>query len=430
VADVSLGMSVAVLEGPSNLVRTAHFDPTSHRVVGASWDGSTHMWDASSQYRQWGSPPIGPDCDTIESVDPDRRFVALSCRDHGTRVWDTAHNQVLVELPAVSMVDGDYVLPTVSFAGDRAAIARGNAVELYDLATGHLIRTIGHTAAVSAVAFSTTGHDLVSGSIDGAVMVTVDDRAPAALPGATAGIDAVGFLPDGRVVAADARSRLRVYDPSQCAVLAEMVAPDRIRSFRPSSDGHRLVSIPVRSKPAPPVLWDVERYRIARLLEGHQGRVFSARFVSGDNNILTAGNDGAARLWDGTTGQLRRTFSSDTRFLIDAALSPDGTMMVTGGGDGLLRFWDVATGRQLWKLQAHRPYVVGVHFEGEDIITRGFAGDLSRWAIRPIPATVLDNLTKCPPSRFDEQTQSWVDQPSCGPRRVNEGGSQGAMAPL
>ena len=56
-------------------------------------------------------------------------------------------------------------------------------------------------------------------------------------------------------------------------------------------------------------------------------------------------------------------------------------MVIAGGGDGLLRFWDATSGRQLWKLQAHSSNVIGIHFEGDDIVTRSFAGDVSRWRL-------------------------------------------------
>jgi hypothetical protein len=42
----------------------------------------------------------------------------------------------------------------------------------------------------------------------------------------------------------------------------------------------------------------------------------------------------------------------------------------------------------LWKLQAHKSYVIGVHYEGDDIVTRGFAGDISRWAL-PDPKGII-----------------------------------------
>jgi len=384
VVDAALGMAVTVLEGPRSVVRTAHFDPTSRRVIGASWDGAALVWDATSPYRRWSSPPISDDCGLLSSLEPDRRFIAIGCRDRNTRVWDTARNRLIAELPSVSPVDGDFTsaFPAVSLAGDRAAIARGNTVELYELPGGRLLRTIRHPAAVNAVAFAGEGHDLVSGAVDGSLFVARDGREPIGLPAFPGGIDAVAFLAGGRVVAVDARSRLRVYDVGRGTVLADLPVPTRVRLLRPSPDGLTLITIPsFAGKAAPPVLWDLERYRlVAQLLEGHVAFVYSARFASGGREVVTAGADGAARLWDGSTGQLLQTYRGSSRFLADATLTADGSMVVAGDSDGLLRFWDV-TGQPLWKLQVHKSHVVGIHLEGDDIVTRGFGGDVSRWTI-------------------------------------------------
>jgi WD40 repeat protein len=382
VADAALGMPVTVLEGPQNAVRVAHFDPSSRRVVGASRDGTARIWDATSPYRRWSSPPVSDDCGIVTSAEPDRRFIAVGCRDHPTRVWDTSRDQLLAELPSVSHVEGDftYAFPAVSAAGDRAAIARGNTVEAYELPGGRLLRTITHGAPVNAVAFASTGRDIVSGAVDGSLLVTRGNGARLALPASAGGIDAVGFLPDGRVVASDAQRRLRVYGPGG-AVLADLEIPMRVMSLR--IDGTRLVTVPIPSmytaNVAPPLLLDLESYRVIAQLEGHLGRVFSARWVAG-NQILTAGGDGTARLWDGSTGQLRQTYQGGSRLLADATLSPDGLVMA-GGVDGLLRFWDAASGRLLWALQAHQSQLIGVHVEGRDIVTRGFSGELSRWTL-------------------------------------------------
>jgi WD40 repeat protein len=379
VADAALGMPVTVLEGPQNAVRVAHFDPSSRRVVGASKDGTVRVWDATSPYRRWSSPLVSDDCGIVTSAEPDGRFIAVGCRDHPTRVWDTSRNQLLAELPSVSHVNGDFTsaFPAVSAAGDRAAIARGNTVEVYELPGGRLLRTITHGAPVNAVAFANTGRDLISGAIDGSLLVTRDNGAQVVLPISTGGIDAVGFLPDGRVVAADAQRRLRFYDPGG-AILADLEIPMRVMSLR--IEGVRLVTVPIYTdNTAPSLLMDVERYRVVARLEGHVGRVFSARWVAG-HQILTAGADGTARLWDGATGQLRQIYRGGSRFLADATLAPDG-LVIAGGADGLLRFWDATSGSLLWALQAHKSPLIGVHVEGRDIVTRGFTGELSRWAL-------------------------------------------------
>ena len=323
---------------------------------------------------------MSDDCGVVTSPEPDRRIVAVGCRDHPTRIWDTSRDQLLAELPSVSRVDGDFTsaFPAVSEAGDRAAIARGNAVEVYELPGGRLLRTIAHAAPVNSVAFASTGRDIVSGAVDGSLLVSRDNGAQLVLPKSSGGIDAAAFLPDGRVVASDAQRRLRVYDPAG-AVLADLEIPVRAMSLR--SDGTRLVTIPIYAGNAgPPVLLDLERYRVIAQLDGHVGRVFSARWVAG-GRILTAGGDGTVRLWDGSTGQLRQIYRGSPRLLADATLSPDGLLVMAGGGDGVLRFWDPTSGRLLWALQAHKSHLIGIHVEGKDIVTRGFSGELSRWTL-------------------------------------------------
>jgi WD40 repeat protein len=89
--------------------------------------------------------------------------------------------------------------------------------------------------------------------------------------------------------------------------------------------------------------------------------------------------DGTARSWDGSTGRLLRTYKGGPQFLADAALM--SCVVVGGCADGLLRFWDAASGARLWTLPAHTSAVTGVHLEGDDIVTRGLTGEVSRWRL-------------------------------------------------
>jgi WD40 repeat protein len=378
-------MPISVLEGPQNVL-VAHFDPSSRRVIGASLDGTARVWDAAPPYHRWSSPPVTDKCGVVTTPEPQRRFIAVGCRDRATRVWDTARDQLVAELPSMSHVEGDFTsaFPAVSSAGDRAAIVRGNAVEIYELPGGRLLRTITHDAAVNAVAFATTGRDVISGAVDGSLLVTRDDGGRLVLPASPGGIDVVEFLPDGRLASSDAQRRLRVYDRGG-AVLADLEIPARVMSLR--INGPRLVTVPIYTGgPASPVLVDLERYRLIARLEGHVGRVYSARWIAG-GQLLTAGDDAAVRLWDGATGRLRQTYRGGSQALADASLASDGLVMA-GGADGRLWFWDQESGRQLWALQAHLAPIIGVHVEGGDIVTRGIAGELSRWGL-PAPGEVI-----------------------------------------
>ena len=397
VADVEQGLPIVVLEGPRNVVRTAHFDPraapASPRVVGASWDGTARVWDASSPYRRWSTAPGATSCNLGVGAESDARFIAVGCGGAPTRIWDTARDQLLAELPAAAVAPGADFLPAapaVSAAGDRAAIARGTTVEVYELPGGRLVQTIDHGAAVTAAAFASGGGDLVTGAVDGSLIVTRSGKAPLVLRAAR-GIDAAEILPDGKLVATDASRRLRIYDPTG-AVVADLETPGRIMSLRP--DGPRLIALPSYvGNPAAPLLVDLVHPRVVAQLVGHVGRVFSARWVAG-GRIVTAGGDGTARMWDGASGQLVRTYRGGSRFLGDAIITSD-ELVIGGDGDGVLRFWDAASGARLWTLQAHKSSVIGVHVEAGDLVSRGFTGEISRWRV-PKSQHVIDACDERP----------------------------------
>jgi WD40 repeat protein len=188
----------------------------------------------------------------------------------------------------------------------------------------------------------------------------------------------------------------------------------RVRSFRISADGTRLITVPAFGPTVAPVLWDLKQYRMIGSLEGHVGVVFSARFVAGDQSILTAGGDGAPRLWDGMTGRLKKTYLGYDQYLLDAVLDSDGVTVVAASGDGALRFWDAASGRMLWTMRAHRQAIAGLHFEGHELVTRGSTGEISRWDVSKLPAgEVVERSVRCLPLRLDEHSGGVEPQPPC-----------------
>jgi WD40 repeat protein len=189
---------------------------------------------------------------------------------------------------------------------------------------------------------------------------------------------------DGRVVVGDAERRLRVFSPSG-AVLADLEVPARVMSLR--REGARLVALPSYLAPAtPPLVVDVDRPRVVAWLAGHTGRVFSARWIA-QGHIITAGADGTARVWNAATGTLLQTYQGGPGLLADAIRTPEG-LVLGGDADGSLRFWDAASGAELWTLPVHKSSVIGVHLEGGDIVTRGLAGEISRWTLPPSGAVI------------------------------------------
>jgi len=421
VLDVNSKTTVAVLEGASGLILEAHFDSTHRRVVAASMDGTVHVWQVGAPYRRWTSEPIGRDCGTDITPAEDSRYVVVGCTKHSTRVWDTAEDRLLVELPGTTQVDGPgfVSLPSVSDAGDMVAIPRGNAVELYTVPEGRLLRTVQHVAKITVVRFASTGHVLVTGSADGSLLLTREGLKTLALPSSEGAIDSAAFLPDGRVIVADDQRKLHIYDVDRPTAAQMFELPIRAQALRLSRDGRRLIVIGEASSPTNPIIVDLDHGHVVAELRGHRSQAYSAQFVGRDQQILTASTDGTAMLWDGWSGKLQQTYLGSGSMLFDAALSVDGAVVVTARGDGTLQFWDTLSGTLMWSLRAQAEILSAVHFEGTNLIVRGAMGDLSRWELPTPPASPgwlerFDRLLRCAPLRFDERTGGLVTQPpSC-----------------
>ncbi|MFN5957217.1 MAG: WD40 repeat domain-containing protein, partial [Planctomyces sp.] len=55
---------------------------------------------------------------------------------------------------------------------------------------------------------------------------------------------------------------------------------------------------------------------------------------------MTASEDNTAREWDAATGASLAELTGDTEWVLSAAFSPEGTRIVTASEDGSARVWD------------------------------------------------------------------------------------------
>ncbi len=76
---------------------------------------------------------------------------------------------------------------------------------------------------------------------------------------------------------------------------------------------------------------------LAKTLEGHGDSVLSAAYSPNGIRIITASNNGTARIWDSQTGELIRMLEEHNDFIISVAYSPDGKRIVTASWDSTTR---------------------------------------------------------------------------------------------
>jgi WD40 repeat protein len=82
-------------------------------------------------------------------------------------------------------------------------------------------------------------------------------------------------------------------------------------------------------------------------LEGHTGLIQSLEFDSDGGRVLSASDDGTARVWDAATGRQLLSLTNDGNPIRSATWSADESLIATAGTNRQLRVWDAASGLEI-----------------------------------------------------------------------------------
>ena len=97
-----------------------------------------------------------------------------------------------------------------------------------------------------------------------------------------------------------------------------------------------------------------QAHRELMTLRHEAGEVYCARFSPNGQWLLTAGQDGTARVWDAQKGSVHHVLrhSGEVNW---ADFAPDGRSVATAGDAGAISLWDLATGLRVVQItHAHR----------------------------------------------------------------------------
>lgn len=302
-------------------------------------------------------------------------------------------------LPSMVLGSRGEMVRSLAFSPDNKMLASTGlkAVNLWDVATRKLVRTIYDRSVVNMLAFSVDGTMLAGAVWEGTRLWNVqtgrvEDTLPAGYK--SNHVMAVNFSPDGKLMASgDGRIwDLKTHQPvAELHIFVEALAfsPDgSLLATGPSPSSGWLDHIEIRSLASGVLL---------RALKGPTSTHFAVAF-SPDGKTLMDGRRRQdtttgpvkslgyfeVRLWDVDTGELRGAFQQQhSAYEPEVAFCPNGSLVASGGGktDVTVKLWAIQSGRLLVSFEGHNDQIMAIAFstDGGTLASGDRQGSVRLW---------------------------------------------------
>jgi WD40 repeat protein len=325
------------------------YTPGGTRLITSDADG-LHFWDSITGALVATTSDLSGEF----ALSPDGRFIAGQGEDR-LMIWDVLAAKIAGVVPMPS----DYDVSSIVFCpgGSGVALGLSNGFELWDISAEgsprlHLSdRGDQYALPVDALAFSADGALLAVAHGDRVSIWSIASGECVREPQFHCGVLSVSFSPGGEVLATGGDDGLVVlWDTATWQPKRALKAHrDWVRSVVFSPDGSVLATA---GNDRSIRLWDAESGDLVRTLRGHEHGVDSVCFSTDGTGLLSSHADGTDRAWNLTTRFMVATRSTMPACSYSCLLSPDGSIAVEGAGaDGTsadlpdrIRLRDTATG--------------------------------------------------------------------------------------
>jgi WD40 repeat protein len=363
------GMTSAMFVGKTKILTT---DSNGETII---WDATQGTPDYDSQIKEPGG-----DIPNDAAVSPDGKVVVTAGTDGTAREWEVSSDTQVLALAGHSAP-----IQAVAWSGSEVLTASlDGTAKVWDAAPIEQRELLpGPDNTLYTASFSpANAHMIATASSDGAVQIwNTRNRTSAAGQAEpdSIGIASAEFSHNGEMlVTAGYRSdQAKIYSAGNLQQPIGVLDAAKYPMCRnPASATASLMYSATFSRNGAQVVtadadgvacvWDLSTLKPVHAFIEPAGASAGAAGIGGvggsdlrwavfspdDQRVLTASNDGTARIWDVRTGRQLQVMSEPSgEALNDAWFSPNGKFVVTASNDGTTRIWSAATGSLLHVLR-------------------------------------------------------------------------------
>lgn len=370
--DVTTGELIQTLvpEGEAQ-VQSAALHPDGQHLFLGSTRGEAWLLDiASGQVLHHANEGGAVD---LAQFTPDGTQVIFDTGLDGLRFWNVETGAMTpIRLPNTSYINALAFSPDGKFLlTDGAA----GVVTVWDMATWQAVRMV--PGGSTALAFSADGQSIFTGRFDGQVR-----RYPFEIPPSTghyleqAAVGLVALAPDGQLAA------VGNYITNTIA-LVEVASGEIRHTLRQgngrsvglafSADSSQLISAGTDERAR---IFDTTTGRVIKVLGPYQAELTAAALSPDGNLALLSFHHDIARLIAIERNRIVGNITMPemgTLALTAVAYGPDGNQLATGGEDGMVRVWDTATQSilQTFFIEAAAVFSIAFSADGSQLVVIG-----------------------------------------------------------
>jgi WD40 repeat protein len=359
--------------GSGSSMNSVEFSHDGKEILTAEGDGTTDIWDATQ------TPPVftstisepGSNVPFDAAFSPDGSTVVTAGTDGTAREWETSSGRQVLTFA------GHWgSISTVAFSGAEILTASSDGTAriwdakpieqrgLFTDPSGQQIYTASFDPANPHIVATATSDNTVR------IWNTGDQKAAMKVlqvPGAAS----AEFSADGQLLVTAGNEQVKIWQMSN---LANPMMVDTTKCPESNGDSPFLYGatfsrddnfVVTADNDGSACVWKASNGDLVQGFTEPAGVVGGvagglgvggeamrwAAFSPNGQQVVTANNDGTARLWDVSKGGQLQVFSQPTGESVTSAwFSPDGTKVVTGSNDGTADIWSVATGTLLQSL--------------------------------------------------------------------------------